>query len=208
MKNVQGLNGLTPAALLLVVMTACSNSGQDPAATGSPDPSSPTATSSSATPAPQSDSQVASGAASTLLRNYYAVRDELRQDPTVPLSKLKTIAISTELSVQEKLFRKGRQDGLHQTGDTKIAALKVEAVDLDNSDPAAGNVPTVQIDICYDVTGVDVLDASGKSVVADKRPDTGWIRYLVSNYNYRADPTDSWRVASSQNLERTPCDPA
>ena len=52
----------------------------------------------------------------------------------------------------------------------------MQSVNLDNSDPKAGKVPTVQIDVCYDVSDVDVLDANGKSVVSPDRPDTGWIR--------------------------------
>ncbi len=204
MKHVRGVNALATAAMLLAAMAACANSDQDPA--GSPTPTSSMPTTANSTPT--SDSAVASATASRLVRTYYAVRDELRQNPTAQLTKLSDVAISTELSAQEKLFKKERKDGLHQVGDTKVAELNLEGVDLDNSDPVAGRVPTVQVDVCYDVSGVDILDAQGKSVVTDKRPDTGWIRYLVSNYSYKADPTGSWRVASSQNLERTPCDPA
>ena len=61
-------------------------------------------------------------------------------------------------------------------------------MNLDNSDPKAGKVPTVQIDLCFDVSEVDVVDANGKSVVSPDRPDTGWIRFLVSNYEWDADP--------------------
>ena len=79
-------------------------------------------------------------------------------------------------------------------------------MNLDNSDPQAGKVPTVQIDLCFDVTDVDVVDAQGKSVVKTDRPDTGWIRFLVSNYHWDDDPDGGWRVASSQDIERTRCD--
>lgn len=207
MKQVQGVNALATAALLIVVITACSNSGPDPAATGSTEPPAQTATSPSSTPTQRSDSQVASDAASALVRKYYAVRDELGQDPKVPLSELRSTEIGIELAADQQLFKKERQEGLHQTGDTKIAKLIVQAVTLDN-DPQSGRVPTVQVDVCYDVTDVDLVDAQGKSRVKPSRPETGWIRYFVSNYHYAADPTGSWRVASGKNLERTPCDPA
>ena len=83
--------------------------------------------------------------------------------------------------------------------------LKVQSVTLDNSDPDAGKVPTVVIDVCWDVTKVDVLDKSGKSIVSPDRPDTGWTRYTVANYEYAADPTGGWRVATGQDLKQTPC---
>jgi len=190
------------AALLLVVASGCSDSPEK--VEPGPEPTT-TTPSSSITTSPPSDSEVASEAASELVRTYYAVRDELRQSPDARLSKLKSVATSTELAAQQNLFRRERKDGLRQTGVTKVAELRVQAVDLDNSNPKAGRVPTVQIDVCFDVTGVDILNASGKSVVSSNRPETGWIRYSVSNYKFASNPTGAWRVASSENLERTPC---
>ncbi|ANH39545.1 hypothetical protein I601_3138 [Nocardioides dokdonensis FR1436] len=140
------------------------------------------------------------------MNDYYAIRNQLRRDPTQPLSKLKSVAISTELTTQQTLFKREREQGLHQIGETKVVELEVQSVNLDNSDPQAGKVPTVQIDVCFDVSGVDVLDADGKSVVTPERPDTGWIRYSVANYQWDSDPDGAWRVASSQDIERTPCD--
>lgn len=191
------------AALLLVVTSGCSDS-PDKVEPG-PAPTT-TAPSSSITTSPPSDSEVASEAASETVRAYYAVRDELRQDADASLGKLETVAISTELSAQQNLFRRERKEGLHQVGTTTIAELTVQAVSLDNSDPKVGKVPTVQVDVCYDVSDVDVLDDSGKSVVSPDRADTGWIRYTVANYEWDSDPTDAWRVATSENIERTPCD--
>ncbi|MAO81801.1 MAG: hypothetical protein CMH82_14310 [Nocardioides sp.] len=140
------------------------------------------------------------------MNDYYAIRNQLRRDPEQPLSMLKSVAISTELATQQTLFKRERKQGLHQTGETKVVELEVQSVNLDNSDPQAGKVPTVQIDVCFDVSGVDVLDADGKSVVTPDRPDTGWIRYSVANYEWDSDPDGAWRVASSQDIERTPCD--
>ncbi len=66
-------------------------------------------------------------------------------------------------------------------------------------------MPTVVIDVCWDVSKVDVLDKSGKSIVSPTRPNTGWTRYTVANYVYAADPTSGWRVATGQDLKKTPC---
>ena len=63
-----------------------------------------------------------------------------------------------------------------------------------------------QVDVCYDVSGVDIVDADGKSVVPDDRPDSGWVRHSVSNYEWASDRSGAWRVATSENLEQPPCD--
>lgn len=140
-----------------------------------------------------------------MLRRYYDVRGDLRQHPKKPLSALSAVAISTELAADRTLIAHERQLGLRQVGTTRIAELEVQGVDLDNSDPKRGKVPTVAIDVCADVSQVDIVDKSGKSTVSPTRPDTAWLHFLVSNYTWAADPDGGWRVASSQDLERTPC---
>lgn len=196
--------GVATAVLLLVATTSCADDGSEPAA---PPSTQPTSSSTQTTEtAPPSDTQAASAAATSLLRKFYTVRNALRQDPTASLDLLKTVATSTELAAQKNLFTNERKNGLHQTGETKVAELEVQSVNLDNSDPQGGKVPTVQIDVCFDVSAVDVLDESGKSIVSEDRPDTGWIRYSVSNYDWASDPAVAWRVASSQDLEQAPCD--
>ena len=205
MTTSRGARAIAAAALLLVAMTSCANDGQDPAANASPTPSSSTPTP-TATATPPSDTELASEAASATLRKYYDVRNQLRQNPRRPLSLLGQVAISTELAAQKNLFKKERKQGLHQVGATKVAELEVQSVNLDNSDPKAGKVPTVQIDLCFDVSKVDVVDADGKSVIRPDRPDTGWIQFLVSNYEWETDPDAGWRIASSKDIERTPCE--
>lgn len=204
MTYARGATRVATAVLLLVAVTACADDGNDPATNPSAFPSSSAPTTS--TPTPPSDSEVASEAASVVLRKFYDVRNQLRQDPGLPLDRLDEVAISTELAAQKNLFKKERTQGLHQIGETKVAKLDVTSVNLDNSDPKVGKVPTVQIDLCFDVSGVDVIDKNGKSVISPDRPDTGWIRFLVSNYQWDNDPEGGWRVASSQDIERTPCD--
>lgn len=205
MTTSRGARAIAAAALLLVAMTSCANDGQDPAANASPTPSSSTPTP-TATATPPSDTELASEAASATLRKYYDVRNQLRQNPRRPLSLLDQVAISTELAAQRNLFKKERKQGVRQVGATKVAELEVQSVNLDNSDPKAGKVPTVQIDLCFDVSDVDVVNADGKSVISPDRPDTGWIQFLVSNYQWDANPNAGWRVASSKDIERTPCE--
>lgn len=212
MTNVRATKARATAALLLVAVTACSNGDNAPAQTGSP------AASTSLTPTPQapttapttpttppSETELAAEAASTLLRQYFATVDQLRQQPKRPISGLGAVAISTQLAAQKKLIQDQRSNGLHQTGSTTIAKIAVQSVNLDDADPTAGEVPTIQIDVCYDVSGVDILDSRGRSVVSPDRPDNGWVRYSVANYEWDTNPRAGWRVASGTDLKRAPC---
>jgi hypothetical protein len=208
MVHVPGARAVATAALLLAV-AGCSGDGNDPAASGSPTPSSPSTTAAaSSIPTPPSESQVASEAASEVVRKYFAVVDHLRERSASPLSGLSTVATSTQRSALKTLLDRARQQGRHQTGATKIAVLQVQSVNLDNSDPSAGKVPTVQVDVCVDVSDVDILDKAGKSTVSQRRPDTGWTRFTVANYHWSSHPKDGWRVATGEDLKKAPCEPA
>ena len=184
------------AAMLLVAATACADDGNDPAAPGNTAPSTPAPTTTSSTP--PSESEIASEAASAMVRQYFTTVGEVRQDPKRPASDLDAVASSTQLLAQKNLLKSQRADGLHQTGMTKVVKLNVQSVSLDN--PA-----TAIIDVCWDVSGVDVIDRSGKSVVTPERKDVGWTRFTVTNVNWKTAPTDGWRVSGGSDLEKEPC---
>lgn len=140
------------------------------------------------------------------MRDYYKVADQIGQDPDAPLSRLERVATSLELSARQQSFKEWRTSGLRQVGSTQIVELVVQSVSLDNSDPEAGLVPTVQVDVCYDVSSVDLVDKSGASVVSPEREDRAWERLHVANYDYANDPDSAWQVASLTTLEKAPCD--
>ena len=202
MKIRLGLISWATGTLLLVAVSACGGNSEDP-------PPSPPASSSTSTPttsaSPTSPSDTATADATAAMRDYFSVVDQVGQDPVSDLKRLKTVATSTQLSAVQTLLRRQHDQGQRQVGTTAINKLTVQSVNLDNSDPSAGKVPTVVIDVCWDVSKVDVLDKSGKSIVTPNRPDTGWTRYTVANYKYAADPTGGWRVATGQDLKQTPC---
>ena len=160
----------------------------------SPNSPAPT-TSPSTTP---SEGETASSAAAVVLRKYFATVDLLRQDPKRPASELNAVAASTELMAQKNLLKSQRGDGMRQVGDTKLVELEVESVSLDK--PA-----TAIIDVCWDVSDVDVRDADGKSVVTAERKDVGWTRFTVTNKKWPTAPADGWRVSGGSDLEREPC---
>ena len=139
------------------------------------------------------------------MTKYYATVDRLGQQPNASLDQLSTVATGAQLSAQQNLLKSQRKTNEKQVGDTKVVKLDVQSVNLDNSDPSAGKVPTVQIDVCWDVSQVDVVDATGKSVVSKSRPNAGWTRLTVANYHYAGDPAAGWRVATGQDLKKDPC---
>lgn len=203
MTHKRGAIALATAALVLATVASCADNGNDPEASPRPTTSSPAPTTSS--PTPQSESEKASEAASTLIADYYATVDKLSQDSNAPLGQLSNVATSLQLSAQRKLLKTQHENGQRQTGNTRVAQIQVQSVNLDNSDPKSGKVPTVEVDVCWDVSDVDVVDADGKSVVAPSRPDAGWTRLTVANYDYKSDPVQGWRVATGQDIERKPC---
>jgi hypothetical protein len=110
-----------------------------------------------------------------------------------------------ELTTEQRLVTRERQQGDRQIGGTRIAALTVQSVNLDDSDPAAGKVPTVTVDVCWDVSKVDVVDGRGHSIVLPTRPNRAWTRYIVANYAWASSPAAGWRVADGTDLKRPPC---
>lgn len=201
MRNLRRTIGSATTALLFAVAAGCA---QSPGADPGPAPSGTKTTSSGETPK-QSESEVAADAAKQTVEHYFATVDKLGQQDDEPLSELGKVAVSRQLSVLRNTIGQQRKAGQHQTGSTKVAQMKVQSVNLDNSDPAAGKVPTVTIDACWDVSDVDVVDKNGKSIVSPNRPDTAWTRYTVANYHWSDHPTDGWRVASGQDLKQSPC---
>jgi len=141
---------------------------------------------------------MAADAVADLLRTYFATVDQVRQDPTRSASDLDTVASSSQLTAQKNLLESQRADGLRQLGDTQVAEVSVESVNLD--DPA-----TVIVDVCWDVSAVDVVDSRGTSVVTPERRDSGWTRFTVTNLTWEAGSTDGWRVSGGSDLENEPC---
>lgn len=208
MTPIRALTTLATAALLLVVVTGCADKGSNPEPTPSmaPSPSASRATTPSSpgssgpnSPASAStDSEVAAQAASDAVHKYYAAVDKVRQDASQPASILKTVATGTELSAQQTFLEKQRKTSRRQTGALQIQNLSVESVNL--STPA-----TVQVHVCWDVRGVDVLDSQGKSVVTAARAPVGWSSLTVSNPRFTRDPLGAWRVSASSDLKAPPC---
>lgn len=201
-----GLRSCATGALVLAAVSACAYGNSEPA---DPTTSSQSATATPSAPEtsarPTSPSVAAASEARRTVRKYFSTIDELAQDPSANLKALGAVMTSTELTAEKTFLRDQHRRGERQVGDTQLADVTVQSVNLNNSDPAAGKVPTVVVDVCWDVSKVDVLSRDGTSIVDPNRQDTGRTRYTVANYQFAADPSGGWRVAGGQDLEQTPC---
>lgn len=189
---------LIAALGLMLSVNGCSNDGNDPSVSESPTPSSPATTATSPTTTPPSESETASEAASAAVRQFFATVDLIRQDVVRPETDLDGVASSTELLAQKNLLKNQREGGLYQVGETKVVEVRVESVTLDNP-------VTALVDVCWDVSNVDILDGDGKSVVTPERKDVGWTRLTVTNATWETAPTDGWRVSGGSDLDKEPC---
>ncbi|MEU4360313.1 hypothetical protein [Promicromonospora sp. NPDC023987] len=193
----------------VVIATAFAAAGCTPGAT-EPSPTAPPTSAASSTspaspsPAPSTEAERATSSATELVHEYYRTTDAVAADPA-RLEPLESVATSAELLRLQNTFKPWADDGWHQTGNVQVVKLVTQSVSLDNSDPDAGVIPTVQVEVCYDVSDVDVVDRAGASQVTANRSERGWERLWVSNPDYDDDPSSGWRVADRKTLEREPC---
>lgn len=184
------------AATILALLTACRGE-QDVPPLG-PSGSSDIERTEEVPRSPASEDPETEAAIAETVRRYFTTVDQVRQDAEKPESDLDAVASSTQLTAQKRLLKNQRGSGRRQVGDTRLVELSIESVFLDKP-------VTAYVDVCWDVSGVDIIDADGKSVVTDGRKDVGWTRLTVTNPAWETAPTDGWRVSSGSDLEREPC---
>ena len=204
MKNRLGLRSWATGAVVLAAVTGCASSSSDPGPHAAPRTSSSSPASESSSAPASSPAEAAVVQATSTVHHYFGALDEVRQNRSASISRLSSVMTGIELVTQRRLVRRQRSQNLRQIGNTSIDRLRVHAINLDDSDSAA-KVPTVTIDVCWDVTKADLVDRNGTSVVSPSRAPRGWTRYVVANSHLQDHATDGWRVTDGQDLKRTPC---
>jgi hypothetical protein len=107
--------------------------------------------------------------------DYLRVTREVAQAGYVDLAAYDAVAIDPHTGV---LLRSAQQNaGLRSTGDAEVVSLTVQSVDLD----PPGEYPSVRLLACLDVSQVDVLDATGKSVITPDRVNRFRSEAVVQN---------------------------
>jgi regulator of protease activity HflC (stomatin/prohibitin superfamily) len=89
-----------------------------------------------------------------------------------------------------------------------VERVGVKSVSL-RTDPKTRTVPEVTLTSCVNATSVDVVDATGTSVVTDPRrvyEYTTWVRYYPqSAYPQVGEGVDGWVVGQYENKEIAAC---
>lgn len=190
---------VTTVAVLLAA-AACTDGLTDP----SPTPTAATEPPSSS-PSPTAESDRAAANAEALVLEYYEVLDSIRRDPAKDFTPLSSVSAGADLDTWRTTFDQWKRDGWTMTGTTVPAEVVIQTVNMDQTATDGAIAPTVQLDVCVDVSLVDVVDPEGTSVVLPERRDRSWERLWISNADYANDPETAWRISDRKSLEQEPC---
>ena len=148
------------------------------ACTGSPDAAQefPATASPSVTPTTASAQDAAVDAAADAVQRYYVLTDHLLSDPTSSIDEAATASSGEELDELRSQLQEQRARGERQTG--SIALSDVEPLAVELSSPT-----TVTLRVCVDVSGVDVVDTAGQSVVQPGRPARSQVDVTVVDWS-------------------------
>ena len=175
------------AALVVVLAASCSGDTTPP----SPDTTSATSTPSTATPTPAptptpSPEDAAALRAEEVVRAYLRAQTDCLTDPsTTEITCFDPVAIGTELVNLKNALTSAQAMETRVVGEIAVASIELQGVDL-TSDPAASPpvVPTVLFDVCSDVSGYNVVDKAGQSIVPPDRAAMSPLEVSVYNYEY------------------------
>ena len=184
------------ALLLAATLGACSTpDGNGPAPSSTPPSNSSTSPKPSTATPTQSPKEVAIAAARETVPQYIAMADRsLQEGRTFNVEVFKKVSISSALIDLQNRYNVFTAQEFKQTGNTQVEAMDNPRVDLQlDLKKSPPDVPTVQLDVCVDVSKVNLVNAAGESQIPPSRvPRQKW-RVGVSNYEY---PTPgAWRVS-------------
>lgn len=129
--------------------------------------------------------------ATAALVEYHRVLDAVAQGEA-EIEALNPVAIGTAREQWITQFMLYREQGWTQEGEVVLEVLEVTHVDEDQ----------VDISTCSDVSGVDVLDEDGESIVTVDRPDESLVDFVLERDE---DAEHGWVVVEDVNRDE-PCD--
>ena len=169
--------------------------GDDPA----PPPPPPVAVDEPADTAPvqepaQTPEDLAAAEAEERYREFIRVDDQIARGSYANPELYETVAINPERA--QRILEAREFAGARVTGETRIASLVVESVQLP-TDPAEN--PEVRLLACLDVTDIQAVDANGTSLVSPDRLDRIASRVLLQKFEpgdfAQAPDRSGWFVA-------------
>lgn len=152
----------------------------------------------------QTPEDLAAAEAEERYREFLRVGDEVGQGGFVSADPFDAVTVLPERAYQETALRNAqRTPGLRQIGTTQVASLSVTSVDLT---PEPGGYPEVVLQACLDVSGVDIVDGTGSSIVLPEREERS--KSTVTMYHYepgtKGAETGGWFVYEATALNE-PC---
>lgn len=181
------------AALVAVLAAGCTNEPDPPATSTTSATSTPSATSLTPNPTPSPEDEAALRAEEVVRAYLRAQTDCLTDPPTTEVTCYDSVAIGTELVNLKNALTSAQAMETRVTGAIIVDSIELRGVDL-TSDPAASPpvVPTVVFGVCADVSGYNVVDKAGQSIVPPDRAATSPLEVSVYDYEY---PDEAhWRV--------------
>ncbi|QZN87022.1 hypothetical protein [Cellulomonas sp. C5510] len=192
------------AALVVVLAAGCTGEPRPPTTSTTSGTPTPSAASPSLTPVP-SPEDAATPRAEEVVRSYLrAQTDCLTDPPATEITCFEAVAIGTELVNLKNALTSAQAMETRVVGEIVVAAVELQGIDL-TSDPAASPpvVPTIVFDVCADVSGYNVVDKDGRSIVPPDRAATSPLE--VSVYNYEYPDQTQWRVGYVVAAEDLAC---
>ncbi len=104
-------------------------------------------------------------AAEEVYSAYMSTVDEVLNAGGEGALAIEQFASGEALETQKNGFEAAAARGLRSIGRTGLSSWQLQSFD--------GDAGTVDFYVCKDVSGVDVLDSAGNSVVSESRPDRG-----------------------------------
>ena len=189
-------------ALVVVPAAGCTSGTAQPSPVKTSAVSTPASASPTPTPTPSPEEALR---AEEVVRAYLrAQTDCLTDPPTTEITCFDPVAIGTELINLKNALTSAQAMETRVVGDIAVGSILLQSVDL--ADDAAASppvVPTVVFAVCADVSGYNVVDKAGQSIVPPGRAATS--RLKVSVYNYAYPDQARWRVGYVVPAEDLAC---
>ncbi|MGB8385823.1 MAG: hypothetical protein WCG47_32060 [Dermatophilaceae bacterium] len=195
MKQLRTAGVLVAAVVLLAACTAGSTAADPTTSTTSPSSTVTSTSTVSATSTTTSPEDSAAAHAEEVLRAYYRAQTACLADAAkVEMTCFDQVAVGTALTDMRNALSSARARETHVNGAIEVVTVDRNSVDLAN-DPTKTPpvVPQVTFRVCIDVSGFNIVDKDGKSIVPADRSARSVGSVVVANYRY-PDPGD-WRVA-------------
>ena len=153
-------------------------------------------------PVTQTPADLAAAEAQERYREFLRIDDQIGREGYESSALYDTVLVSPQRALEEVEFRQSQQlPDARVIGDTELASLSVASVNLE---PEPGGYPTVVLQACIDVSGVDVVDGSGNSLVSPERVDRTRSTVTLYRLEATAERPEGWYITEATSLGE-PC---